>query len=271
MLPTNLGLAIHALGVGDILLLLIIIEAYTPEGPEEYISRKQRPPKSRWIKAFSTAFNLFNAGLEKTIMNIKVRRRYQPRKLRTCGRRTRQKKQRRASLIQVTNMTSTWSNPGASTRPPARQFDSDSHALMLDDGASACITNCKEDFVEPPKRVDRKVKGKKGHADATHRGTLKWYLQDDAGLVHVLIIQGAYLIPDAATRKAKDLRQTHKTEETAPSIPHPGHQHDLNLVQPRGLHSSSSQAIRLRFARPDAGRWGIGLHHQLQGRLRGAP
>ena len=52
----------------------------------------------------------------------------------------------------------------------------------------------------PPKRVDRKVKGIKGHANATHRGTLKWYLEDDTGLVHVMIIQGAYLIPDAATR-----------------------------------------------------------------------
>ena len=52
----------------------------------------------------------------------------------------------------------------------------------------------------PPKRVDRKVKGKKGHADATHRGTLKWYLEDDTGLVHVILIQGAYLIPNATTR-----------------------------------------------------------------------
>ena len=71
---------------------------------------------------------------------------------------------------------------------------------MLDDGASACITNCKEDFIEPPKWVDRKVKGIKGHANTTHRGTIKWYLEDYIGLVHVMIIQGAYLIPDAATR-----------------------------------------------------------------------
>ena len=40
----------------------------------------------------------------------------------------------------------------------------------------------------------------KGHADATHRGTLKWYLEDDTGLVHVIMIQGAYLIPEASTR-----------------------------------------------------------------------
>ena len=97
-------------------------------------------------------------------------------------------------------MTSTWANPWSAPRVPARQFDSDLHELMLDDGASACITNCKEDFVEPPKRVDRKVKGIKGHADATHRSTLKWYLDDDTGLVHVIMIQGAYLIPEASTR-----------------------------------------------------------------------
>ena len=71
---------------------------------------------------------------------------------------------------------------------------------MLDNRASACITNCKEDFIGPPKRVDRKVKGIKGHANATHRGTIKWYLEDDTGLVHIMMIQGAYLIPDAATR-----------------------------------------------------------------------
>ena len=68
-----MGLAVHALGVGAILLLLIIIEAYAPEGPEVYIPRKQRPPKSLWIKPYYAAFNLFFAGLEKTIMNIKVK------------------------------------------------------------------------------------------------------------------------------------------------------------------------------------------------------
>ena len=79
-------------------------------------------------------------------------------------------------------------------------FDSDSQALMLDDGASACITNDKNNFTEPPRRVDHKVKGIKGHAKATHRGTIKWHLEDDNGLVHVMVIMGAYLIPEACTR-----------------------------------------------------------------------
>ena len=87
---------------------------------------------------------------------------------------------------------------------------------MLDDGASACITNCKEDFVEPPKRVDRKVKGIKGHADATHLGTLKWYLEDDSGLVHALLIQGAYLIPDATTHILSPQHLTQQAKDHYP-------------------------------------------------------
>ena len=94
-------------------------------------------------------------------------------------------------------MTTTWAN-GRSA--PSRSFDSDSQMLMLDDGASACITNNINDFTESPKRVDRKVKGIKGHAQATHRGTVKWYIEDDHGLVHVMMITGAYLIPEATTR-----------------------------------------------------------------------
>ena len=94
-------------------------------------------------------------------------------------------------------MPTTWDNRHS---PTQGTFDSDAQVLMLDDGASACITNDKQDFIEPPKRVDRKVKGIKGHANATHKGTIKWHLEDDQGLVHVMIICGAYLIPDAATR-----------------------------------------------------------------------
>ena len=54
--------------------------------------------------------------------------------------------------------------------------------------------------MEPPKRVDMKAKGIKGHAKTTHRGMIKWHIEDDQGLVHVTIIRGAYLIPDAPTR-----------------------------------------------------------------------
>ena len=200
LLPFDIGLALHTFGVCAVILLIFITEAHVPEEPKAYIPKKRRPPESWWIKVIFQASNRFLDGMEKMIMNIKTRRRYRPRQLRTCGRRTRQKKPCSDAITPVINMTSTWSNQWPAPRAQARQFDSDSYKLMLDDRASACITNCKDDFVEPPKRVDRKVKGIKGHDDATHRGTLMWYLEDDTGLVHVILIQGAYLIPDATTR-----------------------------------------------------------------------
>ena len=94
-------------------------------------------------------------------------------------------------------MTTTLAN---GETPPGRQFDSDSRALMLDDDASTCITNDKGGFIEPPTKVNRKVRGIKGHAKATHRGTVKWHVEDDTGLVHVMVIRGVYMIPEAATR-----------------------------------------------------------------------
>ena len=87
---------------------------------------------------------------------------------------------------------------------------------MLDDGASACITNDKKDFIEPPSRVNRKVRGIKGHAKATYRGTIKWHVEDDTGLVHVMIVRGAYLIPEAATHI---LSPQHLTQQAGDHYP----------------------------------------------------
>ena len=144
--------------------------------------------------------------LDSIIANLKVRRRRHTRGARRVGPRRFKYKtvpphvpRDQASPKSIPVMTTTWSN-GTTDIPPGRQFDSDSQALMLDDGASACITNDKRDFIEPPTRVNRKVRGIKGHAKATYRGTIKWHVEDDTGLVHVMIIKGAYLIPEAVTR-----------------------------------------------------------------------
>ena len=200
MLPQNLGLALDACCLITTSILILIFEVCAPEGSKPYVPKRQRPPKSMWVRTVFKDFNSFTDGLTKMIMNIRVRLRYHPQKLRTGTKRTRQKRQCFVPYAQITSMTTTWPHQWSAPRARTQQFDSDSHAFMLDDRASACITNCKEDFIESPKRVDRKVKGIKGHADATHRGTLKWYLEDVTGLMHAIIIEGAYLIPDAATR-----------------------------------------------------------------------
>ena len=55
-------------------------------------------------------------------------------------------------------------------------------------------------LASPMTRMTSPSKGIKGHAKATHQGTIKWHLEDDNGLVHVMVITGAYLIPEACTR-----------------------------------------------------------------------
>ena len=58
----------------------------------------------------------------------------------------------------------------------------------MDNCASRCITNSMEDYMEPPSKVKVTVKGIGGSASATYVGTVKWTIEDDAGMHHDLII-----------------------------------------------------------------------------------
>ena len=156
--------------------------------------------KSHWIKSLLDALTWCSSALTKSIDNMKVRRKTQPLGFRYSDHRYKCKRPRPGLHAALPCMTTMWANDWTKTPALGRQFDSDSQNLMVNDGMSACITNDIDNFIELPKRVDRKVKGIKCHMKATHRGTLKWHVEDDNGLVHVMMIKGAYLIPDAATR-----------------------------------------------------------------------
>ena len=79
-------------------------------------------------------------------------------------------------------------------------FDSDSHPLMFDDGASASITNDLQDFVMKPAPITRKVKGIAGSAKSTYHETVKWKIEDDNNIVHTFTIPNTYYIANAPTR-----------------------------------------------------------------------
>ena len=64
-----------------------------------------------------------------------------------------------------------------------------------------------------------------------------------------------------------DLWKTYTTEETAPCLLHPGRQHDFNMVPQMVNSANMRKTILLRFPCPHARRWGIGMYHQLHGRL----
>ena len=198
------------------LILTLVLDCVDMREPQPYVPKRHRPSKGLWIKYFLKALNRCTPTVMKLINNIKVTRKYRPPGHRYSGHCYRHKKIRRGLHSAINSMTTTWVNEWTKTPSLGKQFDSDSRALMLNDGASACITNDKEDFVEPPKHVDRKVKGTKGHAKATHQGTIKWHLEDNNGLVHVMVIKGAYFIPEAATRILSPQHLTQQADDHYP-------------------------------------------------------
>ena len=192
-----MGQSLLAMSLAVQLIIWLILGSIEPQESPPYVPKRKRKPPCNTQFSLQTLFMKCTTTTMTRIGNMKVRRNSRTPGLRYSGYCHRRKKRKLVHYPLLTGMPSTWDSSHLSTRGT---FDSDAQVLMLDDGASACITNDKLDFIEPPKRADRKVKGIKGHAHATHKGTIKWYLEDDQGLVHVMIICGAYLIPDALTR-----------------------------------------------------------------------
>ena len=200
-----MGQSLLAMSIAVQLIVWLIIDVFALQEPLPYVPKMKR--KHRCYSPFPMQCTIPRCAA--TIMtwvgNMKVQIHYRAPGLHYSSHRHRHKKRKLFHLAPFTGMTTTWDSHHS---PSQGTFDSDAQSLMLDDGASACITNDKEDFIEPPKWVDRKVKGIKGHANATHRGTIKWHIEDDQGLVHVMIIRGAYQIPNAPTCTLSPLRMT---------------------------------------------------------------
>ena len=176
--------------------MCLIFDAVAPKDQPTYVPRRRQ---KHWNVLSTSLFQVLDQGasiIMERINNMRVKRRARPPQLRYSGYRPKRKKSKYTPHTPLTSMTTTWSREQIAKA----RFDSGAQSLMLDDGASACITNDINDFIHPPQKVDKMVKGIKGHAQATHRGTVKWYIEDDYGLVHVMIITGTYLIPETTTR-----------------------------------------------------------------------
>jgi hypothetical protein len=80
------------------------------------------------------------------------------------------------------------------------QYNTDSFLLGVDNHATAPMTNTKDDFVQPTKTVDIKIKGINGYLSTAKVGTVRWTLQDNQGRNHQFNIPGAYLVPNLPIR-----------------------------------------------------------------------
>ena len=84
-------------------------------------------------------------------------------------------------------------------------FDSDSYPIGVDSLATACMSHCKEDFIQSTLRRFQSNKqarpyGKGSTIPIHSLGTLQWSLEDDNGRVHKFHIPNSLYIPDGNMR-----------------------------------------------------------------------
>jgi hypothetical protein len=68
-------------------------------------------------------------------------------------------------------------------------YDTDSFWIAVDNCCSRSILNCLTDFITPPKRANVSVQGISGSGTANLMGTVKWSIEDDAGVVHSFLLR----------------------------------------------------------------------------------
>jgi hypothetical protein len=79
-------------------------------------------------------------------------------------------------------------------------FDSNSFNILVDGGASACISNNLADFIKPPNTSAIRVKGFNGTTSSTKVGTVRWSILDDSGQERTLEVRNTYYVPACPLR-----------------------------------------------------------------------
>ena len=146
LLPVEVAQILAALHAVSGIIIYLILDDLAPKDHPSYVPRKRRRHSNCLHTAFLGMLSRCCESLEARINNMKVRRRYHPPRLRYTGQRPKRKKGKYTIHTNLTGMTTTWANERSA---PSGSFDSYSQVLMLDDGASACITNNIKDFTEP--------------------------------------------------------------------------------------------------------------------------
>ncbi|KAL7556287.1 hypothetical protein ACA910_016198 [Epithemia clementina (nom. ined.)] len=163
-----------------------------------YVPKRQRAPKSNWLKSFANAINWAITYGQKYLPTTRRRS--------TSGYPLGYLRKRRLKSIVF---RSTWCATAPTDKPaqtPATattkcSMDSDAVELTIDNCCSTSITNSMKDFVSPPKAIKGRVWGLSGAPlQATHVGTVLWRIVDDTGQVHNIHLRETYLVPKAPTR-----------------------------------------------------------------------
>jgi hypothetical protein len=85
-------------------------------------------------------------------------------------------------------------------------FDTDSFKIGIDTHATACMSNCITDFVQssltpyPITKGGIQIYGKGPRLRIRKTGTLRWYIEDDQGIRHKILIPNSILVPEGNQR-----------------------------------------------------------------------
>ena len=66
--------------------------------------------------------------------------------------------------------------------------------LLVDNGATACISNKTSNFISILTSTDKVVKGFGGEIHGVSVGTIKWNIEDNEGITHDLVIPNSYYV-----------------------------------------------------------------------------
>ena len=156
--------------------------------------KSQRMPKSQWIKAYLKLIQGPNIHWPSKRMTTTSRPRSRRSGYPLGYKRKMKRKSTPHTIVEAFPMTY------KENQNKAIQWDTDGQQLMVDNGVSVSITPYLTDFITPPQPINSKVKGIRGHAQATYEGTIQWKIQDDQGQSHRFTLPNSYFIAKAPSR-----------------------------------------------------------------------
>jgi hypothetical protein len=138
-------------------------------------------------------------------------------------------------------------------------LDTDSHTLIVDNGCSASITNCIDNYVSPPWRVRANIEGYSGSTSATHVGTVHWKIEDDLGCTHSILLPNTYYSPHC---KHRLLCPQHWAQSAKDDHPHPNGTWCATYADSIVLYWSQQQYQRTVKLLPNTN---VGVIHMVPG------
>ena len=171
----------------------------TQDKKKGYIPKSQRTPIYHIRRTLTTSVDNVIKYLDKAIGSAPSpqhrRIRYATERLR----KPRWKLNRMTALSAFAAVAFQANNPGI--HETMIRFDTDSKFCGVDNRASACMSDDTRDFEGPlidTKRTIKAFGGTRVHNVKT--GTIKWYIEDDAGMVHKHLVPNSYYVPDGRVK-----------------------------------------------------------------------